>query len=81
MNAYVKGEESMSLFHLVLILENKIGMMKIISETLFSMEINIDELHTKKLSKTHTRLTIGLEINDYEYLVVDRFIERIKCLL
>lgn len=81
MNAYVKGEESISLFRLVLTLENKMGMMKIISETLFSMEINIDELHTKKLSKTQTQLTVWLEINDYEYLVVDRFIERIKYLL
>lgn len=58
MNAYVKGEESISLFRLVLILENKIGMMKNISETLFAMEINIDELHTKKLSKTQTKLSV-----------------------
>lgn len=81
MNAYVKWEESMSLFRLVLTLENKIGMMKIISETLFSMEINIDELHTKKISKNKTDLIIALEINDYEYLIVDRFIDRIKNLL
>jgi hypothetical protein len=57
-------------------LENKIGMMKVISETLFTMEINIDELHTKKISENQTILTIVLEINDYEYLVIDRFIER-----
>ena len=56
-------------------------MMKIISETLFAMEINIDELHTKKIHASQTRLTIGLEINDYEYLIVDRFVERIKFLL
>ena len=56
-------------------------MMKTISETLFSMEINIDELHTKKINATQTKLTIGLEINNYEYLIVDRFIERVKFLL
>lgn len=56
-------------------------MMKLISETLFNMEINIDELHTKKISPTQTMLTIGLEINDYDYLIVDRFVERIKYLL
>jgi hypothetical protein len=55
--------------------------MKLISETLFSMEINIDELHTQKLSQDETILTIALEIHDYEYLIVDRFIERIKSLL
>jgi len=81
MNAYIKGEESLTLFRLSLRLENKIGMMKVISETLFAMEINIDELHTKKISQSQTSLTIGLEVNDYEYLIIDRFIERIKNLL
>jgi len=55
--------------------------MKTISETLFTMEINIDELHTKKISQTQTALTIALEIHDYDYLIVDRFIERIKYFL
>lgn len=81
MNAYVEWEEGISLFRLSLTLENKIWMMKVISETLFSMEINIDELHTKKISKNQTALVMGLEIPDYEFLIVDRFIERIKCLL
>ena len=81
MNAYIKGAESLSLFRLSMLLENKIGMIKSISETLFSMEINIDELHTKKVNATQTKLTIWLEVNDYEYLVVDRFVERIKFLL
>ena len=81
MNAYIKWVESLSLFRLSLVLENKLGMMKLISETLFNMEINIDELHTKKISPTQTMLTIGLEINDYDYLIVDRFVERIKYLL
>ncbi len=81
MNAYIKGNEAISLFRLSLTLRNKIWMMKVISETLFSMEINIDELHTQKISQTETSLIIGLEIPDYEYLVVDRFIERIKTLL
>lgn len=81
MNAYVKWAESLSLFRLSMVLENKIWMMKIVSETLFSMEINIDELHTKKINAIQTKLTIGLEVNDYEYLVVDRFVERIKFLL
>lgn len=78
MHAYIKWDEQLSLFRLSLLLENKIWMMKTISETLFSMEINIDELHTKKLSATQTLLTLWIEIQDYDYLIVDRFIERIK---
>ena len=81
MNAYIKGSESVSLFRLSLNLENKIGMMKVISETLFQMEINIDEIHTQKLSSSETLITLGLEILDYDYLVIDRFIERIRTLL
>jgi len=81
MNAYVKWEEALTLFRISMTLENKIGMMKAISETLYSMEINIDELHTKKISKNKTVLTIALEVNDYEYLIVDRFMERIGFLL
>jgi hypothetical protein len=45
------------------------------------MEINIDEIHTKKINTTQTKLIIGLEINDYEYLIVDRFVDRLKFLL
>ena len=81
MNAYIKGSESVSLFRLSLNLENKIGMMKVIRETLFQMEINIDEIHTQKLSPSETLVTLGLEILDYDYLVIDRFIERIRTLL
>ncbi|MCH8518303.1 RelA/SpoT family protein [Candidatus Gracilibacteria bacterium] len=78
MNAYVKGDESISIFQLSLTLKNKVGMMKIVSETLYQMEINIDEIHTKKISPTETILTVGLEIPDYDYLLVDRFVERLK---
>ena len=81
MNAYIKGLESFSLFKLSMTLENKIGMMKIISETLFQMEINIDELHSKKISPTQTMLVMSLEILDYNYLIVDRFIERVHFLM
>ena len=81
MNAYVKWEEALTLFRISITLENKIGMMKAISETLFIMEINIDELHTNKISKNRTILTIALEVNDYEYLIIDRFIERVWFIL
>ena len=81
MNAYIKWIEQTTLFRLKIILKNKIWMLKTISETLYSMEINIDELHTKKISEVETQLTIGLEINDYEYLVVDRFLERVNMML
>jgi len=81
MNAYVKGSEKITLFRIRIELQNKIWVLKTISETLFSMQINIDEIHTKKLSVSQTELILWLEINDYEYLIVDRFLDRIKTLL
>ena len=78
MNAYLKWYEGVALFRLTLTLENKIGIMKTISETLFHMEINIEELHSKKTSPRELMLTVWLEIPDYEYLIIDCFIERLR---
>lgn len=78
MNAYVKGEESTTLFRIELKLQNKIGMMKQVSEILYQMDINIDELHTKKVDQETTLLTLGLEIADYDYLIIDRCLERMR---
>lgn len=65
-------------FKLRFFVKNKIGVLKTISETLFSMGINIDEIHTKKLSNKETRVSLSVEIPDYDYLIIDRFIDRIK---
>ncbi len=83
MNAYVKWSSGgeMSIFRMSMIVDNKPWVFKLISETLYTMEINIEELHTKKLSKDRTELILWLQIHDYEYLVIDRFLERIKHLL
>jgi len=42
------------------------------------MGINLDEISTKKVSKTKTEVYLDLEIMDHDYLIVDRFIERMK---
>jgi len=81
MNAYVKWGESVSLFRITFLLENKIWILKKISETLYTMGINIDEIHTHKNSSSQTLLTLWIEIADYDYLIVDRFIERIRTFL
>ena len=78
MNAYIKWEESITIFKLALTLKNQIWMMKLVSEILFQMEINIDEIHTKKISQSETILTVGLEVPDYDYLLIDRFTERLR---
>jgi len=77
--AYLEGTEDNTVyFKLQFFVKNKIGVLKTISENLFAMGVNIDEINTKKLSKKETRISLSIEIPDYDYLVIDRFIERIK---
>ena len=78
MNAYIKWDNAITIFQLSLTLKNNVWMMKIVSETLFQMQINIDEIHTKKISPTETTLMIWLEIPDHDYLLIDRFVERLR---
>ena len=45
------------------------------------MGINIDEIHSQKISTKETKVTLSIEILDYDYLVVDRLVERFKLAL
>ena len=62
----------------MLLVSNHIGILKTLSETLFAMGINLDEISTKKIAKDKTEVHLDLEIMDHDYLIVDRFIERIR---
>jgi hypothetical protein len=42
------------------------------------MEINIDEINTNKIDYRTTEINLKLEVLDYDYLIIDRLIERIK---
>ncbi len=81
MNAFVKWEEYQSRFSISLTVDNIPWMFKSVSEVLYAMEINIDEIHTRKRSSSATEIVFSLEIPDYEYLLIDRFLERVKIVL
>jgi (p)ppGpp synthase/HD superfamily hydrolase len=77
--AYVKGDEDENLFfHISLKFKNRIGILKELSEIIYSMWIDIDEIRTKKLSNKDVELFLSLVILDYDYLIIDRFVDRIK---
>ena len=77
--AFIEGKENdTNSFKLDFYLKNKIGALKIISEVLFAMDINIDEIRSKKISKKETLISLSLELLDYDYLIIDRFIDRLK---
>ena len=79
LSAYVEWQEDTPIYiKLKLLVANHLWILKTLSETLFSMGINLDEISTKKVSKTKTEVYLDLEIMDHDYLIVDRFIERMK---
>jgi hypothetical protein len=64
-----------------LIFKEKLEILKIITETTLEMWINIESMVSKKFWKTKKELNLKLSIKDNNYLLLDRFIERIKILL
>ncbi len=60
------------------IFENKIWVLKELSDIMFSMWIDIDEINSIKMWNKKTKINLKLIIQDYDYLLVDRFVERVK---
>ena len=60
------------------IFENKIGILKDLSDIIFSMWIDVDEINTAKVWNKKTKINLKLIILDYDYLIIDRFIDRVK---
>jgi len=42
------------------------------------MWINVDSINTNKIWNLQTEINLWLIILDYDYLIIDRFIDRIK---
>jgi hypothetical protein len=42
------------------------------------MNIDIDEIKSEKISNKITKINLKLIILDYEYLIIDRLIDRLK---
>lgn len=77
--AYIKWEQEESLvINVKLILKNKIWILKDVIDILYSMHIELNSVNSKKLSWTETEWNLDLKVLDYDYLLIDRFIERIK---
>lgn len=77
--AYVKWTENDNLVvSLEIILKNKFWVLKDLTETIFSMNIEVDEISSEKVWLNNVKLTLKIIVLDYEYLIVDRLIERLK---
>ncbi|MDD3646313.1 MAG: RelA/SpoT family protein [Candidatus Gracilibacteria bacterium] len=77
--AYIDGEKEESLIvNIKLIVKNQIGVLKELSDIIYNMGINVDSINTNKIGNLQTQINLGLSVLDYDYLIVDRFMDRIK---
>ena len=79
LSAYYEWNEDEELIvNVELILSNKIWILKDLSEIIYSMNINIDEIHSEKITNKVTKIFLKIVVFDYDYLIIDRMIERVK---
>lgn len=79
LSAYYEWDELNNIiFDINFVFENKIGVLKSLSDILFDMNINTLEILSKREGLDKTSLFLKLEILDHDYLIIDRFLERVK---
>jgi len=79
LSAYIKWTEDENLtVNIFLKFKRKIWVLKDLSEIIYSMNIDVDEISTRKLSGNNVEIYLQLIILDYDYLVIDRLLERLK---
>ena len=61
-----------------IVFENTIGVFKELSDILYRMQINIEDLHTEKTPEGYVRLLLTLKIDQEDYYIYDRLIERLR---
>ncbi len=77
--AYIDWEKPESIIiSIILIVKNQIWVLKEISDIIYNMWINIDSINTKKIWNLQTEISLWLSIIDYDYLIIDRFVDRVK---
>ena len=79
MSAYVKWKENKSIFvDLKITVKNDIWVLKDLTDVIYGMDISIDEINSNKVDFERNEISLRLEVLDYDYLIIDRLVERIK---
>lgn len=77
--AFIDWEkEEILVISIKFVVKNIIGILKELLDIVYVMWMNIDGINTKKIWNSQVELSMQLVIQDYDYLLVDRFIERVK---
>jgi (p)ppGpp synthase/HD superfamily hydrolase len=78
-SAYLQwNEKEESGYYVNVVFKNKIWILKILTEIIFSMEIHIDEINSKKLWNMYMSFDLKLKVPNHDYLIIDRFMGRIQ---
>ncbi len=77
--AYIHGTQDEELwYHINIVFKNNTWILKILTEIIFSMQIDIDEILSKKLWNMYMSFDLKLKVQNHDFMVIDRFIERIQ---
>lgn len=77
--AYFEWDEKENIIvHLKFVFDNKIWVLRNLSDILFSMNINVIEMNSWKKWLQEAFIDMTLEFPDYDYLLIDRFLDRVK---
>ena len=75
---YEWKEQKWITFKVELIFENKIGVLKNLTDILFHMDISIESLNTEKLPKNLVKNIMTLESGYEDYYIFERLVDRLK---
>ncbi|PID86297.1 hypothetical protein CSB08_01395 [Candidatus Gracilibacteria bacterium] len=79
LSAYRAGEHNdYVIFKLEFIFKNRIGVLKELSEIIYFMNINIYDVNSNRIDYNTSHIVIKVEILDYDYMIIDRLMERIR---
>ncbi len=66
------------IFKLEFIFKNRIWVLKELSEIIYFMNINIYDVNSNRIDYNTSHIVIKVEILDYDYMIIDRLMERIR---
>ena len=75
---YLWDELNNIIFEVSFKFSNTIWVLKDLSDILYDMNINTLEINSKMTVEHEMILNLKLEILDYDYLMIDRFLDRVK---
>ncbi|MBF0913695.1 bifunctional (p)ppGpp synthetase/guanosine-3',5'-bis(diphosphate) 3'-pyrophosphohydrolase [Candidatus Gracilibacteria bacterium] len=79
LTAYIDGEKEESIiYEISFIIKNETGVLNELTSIIYSMKIDVDSINTEKIGNSQRKLIFGLKIFDYEYMIIDRLLDRIR---